>query len=60
MAKRKLNDQEVKKIRLLYDQGKMYREMANTLSIKNIAKQFNVSPTTVHGIIYNYHYNDIQ
>jgi uncharacterized protein YjcR len=59
VATRKLTKEEVKEI-LSYNKLRIHHKgMADVYSIKNIASKFNVSPTTVHGIIYGYHYNDV-
>lgn len=59
MSKRKLTEEDVKKIRHLHHKGATLRAMAEQFSMKNIAKEFGVSPTTIHGVVYYYSYNNV-
>ena len=59
MSKRKLTDQEVVEIRCLELTREHYSGLAKLYSHKNIAAKFGVSPTTIHGIVYGYSYQDV-
>jgi len=59
MATRKLDKDDIREIICYNRLREHHKGLANVYSIKNIASKYNVSPTTVHGIIYGYHYNDV-
>jgi hypothetical protein len=59
MSTRKLTDEQVKEIRCLDLMRAHYHGMAECYSLANIAKKFNVAPTTIHNIVYGVSYTDV-
>jgi predicted DNA-binding protein YlxM (UPF0122 family) len=59
MSTRKLTEEQVKEIRCLDLMRAHYHGLAECYSLANIAKKFNVAPTTIHNIVYGVSYTDV-